>query len=269
MKLAKIENVLTAIRFVLDAVPSNPKESILALLTRNAAILRILNSLARRTIVEIGNVKFIPSDFHCLYSVLAPNFEWWVWKYLKLHENEIFVDVGAGIGRYSLLIAKKVRCLVIAIECNPINYAILLKNIQLNNVENVLATNIAAWDCRTVLKLSMGAALCEGKISEKGNSRTAVVVRADTLDNILKNLGVKKVDWIKIDVEGTAYHVLKGTRNTLITYRPNLIIEIHNEAEYAKTLNFLIGLNYSYHIIKESLIRGARGNFHMFFYPKG
>jgi FkbM family methyltransferase len=42
--------------------------------------------------------------------------------------------------------------------------------------------------------------------------RRYIEVEADTLDNLLKVRGINEVNWIKIDVEGAEYEVLKGAK---------------------------------------------------------
>lgn len=71
-----------------------------------------------------------------------------MWNFIQLRKGDVFIDVGAHIGKYTILVAKIVgkEGLVIAIEPNPENYETLLENIKLNNLKNVIAVNIAAWN---------------------------------------------------------------------------------------------------------------------------
>ena len=59
----------------------------------------------------------------------------------------------------------------------------------------------------------------------------SIKVKTETLDRLVDNLKLKKVDWIKIDVEGAEYNVLKGAKQTisLNKERIKLIIELHGE----------------------------------------
>ena len=58
-----------------------------------------------------------------------------------------------------------------------------------------------------------------------------VEVKANTLDYLLQSIGIKheQINWIKIDVEGAEYDVLKGAKNILSKSKDiSLLIEIHN-----------------------------------------
>jgi Methyltransferase FkbM domain len=46
-----------------------------------------------------------------------------------------------------------------------------------------------------------------------------------TLDQAVKNLKVKKIGLIKIDVDGHEYSVIKGGKETLLTYKPPILME--------------------------------------------
>jgi FkbM family methyltransferase len=52
-------------------------------------------------------------------------------------------------------------------------------------------------------------------------------VSVDTLDNIVNECGIDKVDLIKIDVEGTELELLRGSLNLLRKHKPVLLIEVH------------------------------------------
>jgi FkbM family methyltransferase len=58
------------------------------------------------------------------------------------NNGEIVVDVGAAIGKFSLL-AAKYGAYVISIETHPITFNSLMKNIELNGFKNMRALNIA------------------------------------------------------------------------------------------------------------------------------
>lgn len=208
--------------------------------------------LWKRIVIKVNDVRFIPVDFESI-CIVSPKHERWMWNYLKPKEGDVFIDVGAHIGKYALQVAKIVgeKGLVIAIEAFPRNYYTLLSNIKMNNFKNIIAFNIAAWEGDDKLKLFLGDV--GGHHSVKLDlKRGFIEVQAKALDEILRKLNVKKVDWIKIDVEGAEYEALKGLKATLQQCKPRIIIESKKQ-NMEKLINFMRDLNYSINLIPESV----------------
>jgi hypothetical protein len=65
-------------------------------------------------------------------------------------------------------------------------------------------------------------------IIEFDRCRGFVEVPLKRLDSVVKELRLKRVDAIKIDVEGAEIQVLKGAVNTITKFRPLIIIEVRN-----------------------------------------
>jgi len=163
-------------------------------------------------------------------------------------EGDVVIDVGAHIGPYTLKAAKRVGLngKVIAIEADPENFDILNRNIQLNKLTNVIALNYAAYSKEDKIRLY----LLKGKESSytkyntvmtdrAGNEKRFVEVQANTLDYLLQSNGIKheQVNWIKIDVEGAEFDVLKGAKDILSkSNNISLLIEIHNLTLHNTTL---------------------------------
>jgi FkbM family methyltransferase len=195
--------------------------------------------------IKVNGVRYVLKDYVGLL-VAINEFEAWMWTYLRPRSGEVFLDVGAHIGKYALQVAKIVgeRGLVIAVEPDPENFKALILNAKLNNFKNVIALNIAAWSKEEMLRLF--------KASDRGHHSVKhdfglgfVKVRARPLDNVLKELDVKCVDWIKVDVEGSEYEVLLGLRETLKRCNPNVIVEVWDEnldnvVSYMKSLGYII-----------------------------
>jgi hypothetical protein len=75
--------------------------------------------------------------------------------------------------------------------------------------------------------------------AQYANEKNFVEVKANTLDYLLQSNGIKheQVNWIKIDVEGAEYDVLKGAKNILSESKDiSLLIEIHNLSTNNTTL---------------------------------
>jgi FkbM family methyltransferase len=190
---------------------------------------KILERLWKNTVVEIGSIKYTLLDSES-FRIASYEFESFMSTWLQLKTGEILVDIGAHIGKYALSAAKAVgnEGLVVAIEPHPLNYKTLQKNIRLNKLVNVVALNIAAWNMDCKLNLFVGDTA--GHHSAKLNSDLGRVrVKAMAIDNVLKDLGLARVDFIKIDVEGAECEVLYGLEKTVKKYKPKILIEVFHE----------------------------------------
>jgi FkbM family methyltransferase len=162
-------------------------------------------------------------------------------------EGDTVIDIGAHIGRYTITSSKQVgnSGKVVAIEADPDNFELLKRNIALNNLTNVLPLNYAVFSERTRIKLyeqSASAKYNSLMLARAAKTKNYVEVNADTLDSILKQNGVNQVNWIKIDVEGAEFEVLKGSTKTLSGENVSLFIEIHNigdPSHYDNIVDFL------------------------------
>src|SRR4030042_3461411 len=128
-------------------------------------------------------------------------------NYLK--PNSTFVDVGAHFGYYSLLVSRcQKKTKIIAIEPVKENYEILKKNIKLNNIKNAKLYNFAASNKKEIKDFNLTEASDSAGFYEHPLTKTKKIIKVKSypLDQILKN---KKVDFIKIDVEGHEIAVLE------------------------------------------------------------
>jgi len=149
--------------------------------------------------------------------------------------------------------------LVVAIEPHPANFKILMKNVRLNRLSNVICLNCAAWDRDGHLTLYESAwSGYHGPLAQV--ARSYIKVRAKKLDSIAKELGLRKVDWVKIDVEGAEFHVLKGMRNILRRNRGRLklIIEAHGAERARRCEEELRTLGYRVRTMKGLHVKTTR-----------
>jgi len=128
-----------------------------------------------------------------------------------LRESDLFVDVGANIGSYTILASAQVGTQTIAIEPIPQTYKNLLQNIELNNItEKVAALNIGAGSSKSTLRFT--ASFDTGNHVVAEDSTESVSVEVDSLDTILDD---KHPSLLKIDVEGFETEVLNGAADVL------------------------------------------------------
>jgi len=145
-----------------------------------------------------------------------------------LRPCDTFVDIGANIGFFSLLLSRKLAGLkVIAFEPNPKNFELLSRNAAVNNFANIVCEPLALSDREgsAVLYLTdsdMSASLRPDfafKVSEE------VTVKAVTLDSYFGKKAPQGL-LLKADAEGTEYQIFKGGQNTLRSCQPDIVTEV-------------------------------------------
>jgi FkbM family methyltransferase len=169
-------------------------------------------------------------------------------EHFNPNDGDIVVDVGAHAGHYTLISSKRVgqNGKVIAIEADPTNFEILNRNIQLNGLTNVIPLNYAAYSKQTKLKLYLpveesGFSIYNTIMVNRAKPEEKFIeVNANTLDYLLQQNGIRYANWIKIDVEGAEFEVLKGTINILSnSVNIVLFVEIHGLDNYRPVIEFL------------------------------
>jgi FkbM family methyltransferase len=162
------------------------------------------------------------------------------WLDARLLSGDVFMDVGANVGLYSLYAAtRQPGCRVFAFEPESQNFAGLCRNIVLNPVSNVTPSNIAlgareAFDLLYVGDFQAGAAL--HALGEGERSFDAVLkqgVLALPLDALISRYGVPSPQLIKIDVDGTEEAILAGASAALASSKCRSVLVELNYGEEA------------------------------------
>lgn len=148
-----------------------------------------------------------------------------------LRNSDLFVDVGANVGSYTLLAAAAVGAKTVSYEPCPETYTRFVKNVRLNCVEDlVTAKNMAVAERIGVVKFSTN--LNEGNHVVVGSEMPGVKtadIDTTTLDNDLRFLYPQM---IKIDAEGYEKIILLGASETLLKDSVNAVsIELHGLGE--------------------------------------
>ena len=127
------------------------------------------------------------------------------------------MDVGAYLGAYTLRAAKS-GCTVYAFEPNPYSFKILSLNVKDNGFDNyVKLFNVAVGDREDEAFIALD--FDTTRVSNNGYK-----VKMITLDS----LKLRKVNWLKVDVEGFEKEVLRGAESTL-DVTDKIVIEVRKE----------------------------------------
>jgi len=131
-----------------------------------------------------------------------------------LRDGDLFVDIGANIGSYTVLVGGAVGAKCISIEPLPQTYEHLVDNIHLNGMtERVQAMNIGIGESEGVLKFTADRDTVNHVVSDnEANYADCTEVSVQTLDSVLEGA---EPTVIKIDVEGFEANVIKGAGSVL------------------------------------------------------
>lgn len=151
--------------------------------------------------------------------------------YIAMHDfrrGETVLDCGAESGEFALYAARSVggSGKVIVFEPDPVACATIMKNLAINRLDNVQVVNKGVWSIDTVLNYDENKRMLTKDPAHTGN---AARVEVASIDNELGRMGVDRVDFIKMDVEGSEIEAIKGAAGTIDRFKPEMAIASYHE----------------------------------------
>lgn len=207
-------------------------------------------------------------------------------RYIKnhLYEGEVFIDIGANVGSYSLVASSLVGLTgkVIAFEPATASFQRLVENVSLNGQTNVVLERKAVLDKNSItyIHLSDGRNTGMSSIyhfaSESGKTEK---VEAVSLDDWAEKNECMRISMIKMDIEGSEMLALKGMIRILEKYKPKILIELKEETLknsgylVEEIVDLLVRLKYSRFILDDTgnvsgdISRQPEGYYNYLFLP--
>lgn len=175
-------------------------------------------------------------DFPIMCSSLAEPFIT-AQQYLdfaKLKPGDVVLDLGSYSSLTSIAFSKAVEAggKVVAVEPDPVNFPCCEINIaqhaRSNHLANIYLINAAVSNSNSTLKFSSEGAMGSSAAELVGTYRGDIIeVPCLTLDEIAKKSNVNKVNFVKMDIEGSEQVVIESVKTFFERYRPRIIIEPH------------------------------------------
>lgn len=185
---------------------------------------------SKEVIVKFDGLKWAINRDTGLGALYAKYIEPIVYEIIVGSRGELFVDVGANIGAYSLRAAKKFKH-VLAIEPGYVAGSHLLHNIHINGLQNVDLRKVAVSDKVGNAMIYATNSLVNWSLHQDYNkSLNSFEVQTVTLNKLLAPFK-EEIDLVKIDVEDSELEVLKGSSDVLHKIR-KIIIEVQNIHEF-------------------------------------
>lgn len=137
----------------------------------------------------------------------------------EIKNGDIVLDIGANIGYFSLIFSQIVGASgrVIAFEPDPNNFALLRKNVEINNLKNLTLIQKAVSNVSKPISFY----LCDynhaqHRIYPSSRCNETITVESTTIDEYISGKEFyNKINFVKMDVEGAEYDVLEGMEKTL------------------------------------------------------
>lgn len=158
-----------------------------------------------------------------------------------ISNGDYLIDAGAHIGLFSIFASKKVGNQGKIYSFEPIKETrgILEKNIKANNINNVLIFKEALGKSNVDLNFIMPSSLSESSGFFTGNYPKETV-RQITLDELFKEQKIKKLDFIKADIEGMERDLLKGAEFVIKKFKPKLSICVYHRIDDLQIIRSMI-----------------------------
>lgn len=154
-------------------------------------------------------------DFGTLFAILYRG----VYDDLTITRNDYVLDAGANIGVFTIYVSVRARH-VIAVEPEESNFRLMEENIRRNEISNVSTVRCALSDFDGI-----GSIAGENTQVVLVSPRAGIPVRVRTMDSLLVELGIPRIDVVKMDIEGSEVNVLRASR--FLDDVREIVIETH------------------------------------------
>lgn len=150
----------------------------------------------------------------------------------RLSREDIVVDLGAHIGAFTIVAARAVPCgYVYAVEPAADTFELLARNVAVNGLDNVTACQLAVSDGAGKATLHRGADSWADSLCGNGTAGSEAV-ETMTLEGFLEVHGIARVDYMKMNVEGSEYGILLVAPEWVLRRVRCMQVEHHLSAEH-------------------------------------
>jgi FkbM family methyltransferase len=150
----------------------------------------------------------------------------------SVRRGDVVLDCGAHVGVFTDLALRLGAAKVVAIEPDPVNLECLRRNFVSEIAGGtVLIVPEGVWSSRTVLQLheSNTNSGMNSVVTPEGGRVFQIPVT--TIDQLVADLGLERVDFIKMDIEGAEREALRGAAATLSKYHPRLMLDSYHRSD--------------------------------------
>lgn len=137
--------------------------------------------------------------------------------------DDVIVDGGAFLGFGEARIAPDLTDgRIVAVEASAVCFKLLSRNMTENNFDNVMPLHRAIWNIETEIDLESSYAQANSLVSEVHKGERLQPVRTASIDSIVAECDLSKVDMISLTLNGAEVEALDGARETLKRWHPRI-----------------------------------------------
>ena len=142
-------------------------------------------------------------------------------------EEDIVLDIGAHIGSFTIYAARKCKNgRIYAVEPVKDNFDLLCENIRLNNLSNVIPINAALGASETQKQIFLNDLITASLVWQStGKTEWVKVI---TLDTLFNDHHLDRIDFLKMDCEGSEFDILMNANKETIGKIFRIALEFHN-----------------------------------------
>ncbi len=171
-------------------------------------------------------------------------------EHVTIQPGDTILDLGAYIGTSAALFSHLTGPQGQVYSFEPIHSQALQKNIEINNLTNVECVPAAVGDENRHISFTQSDLGVSSRQANSNESKNFHTVPQITVDEFVAERGLKKVDFIKMDIEGAEEPALRGALKTLERFKPKLSIasyhtDISGDKQHPKLISLLKQLHYS------------------------
>lgn len=165
---------------------------------------------------------------------------------VTLNPNDIVLDCGSNFGIFSVYAASK-GCECYAFEPTPVLFQLIERQSELNN-KKIHPVKMAVSDHEGEAVFHIDDYSCGGSsLLHRSQGTHDIAVEVTSLDQFVQRSNLKKVDFIKADIEGAERLLLQGAKKILQTYQPKISLCTYHLPDDKEVLTDLIlGINPNY-----------------------
>ncbi len=169
---------------------------------------------------------------------------------IKAEKGDYVIDAGGCWGDTALYFANEVgeAGRVFTYEFIPSNLEVMSKNLSLNPAlkERIVLIERPVWETtgETMYYIDQGPG---SRVFMEQDQSHDGKVNSLSIDQLVKEMNIEKVDFIKMDIEGAEPYALKGAVATISEFKPKLAIAIyHSMDDFTNIPAFILGLGLGY-----------------------